>query len=254
MRKNVASALTERSGSTAVLGKRSVALAALAFTALVPMAACGSSDNNAADTTASQDGQTAPTTDVSNEDVIENSGTGEVESFSFDPKPPTGNVWGSQQNPISAAYLQRTAGYLNYQRPDVCQHPDLVSNARPFTREKINATYNDVYVEINGSVNLYVLACSGLGGAIWPGTNGPGGEGISVPCPGWAGDAVDGFGAVYYSYTKGGGWAGNMTESAGGYGSKHDGLWNYRFHNWNNQDVSPRISLLCQFDDVVGGG
>lgn len=169
---------------------------------------------------------------------VDHAGSGEIESVA--------GGWGTRMNPVPANLVEEAIGHegtreLRTASVNLCRSLDPSITAHEFTNHNVRAVYYDVAY---GS-GTATLVCSAPQPAIWKLTTGPGGDGVSVPCPAHKSKAVANTGAAYFGYTDDGTSASSVIQSSGGRGYNNDGLWNYWFHNWNTRDVIPTMWLLC---------
>lgn len=230
----------------------SATVLALALMALT--AGCGSADSANGPGPRSHD-SSIPAATVS---PVDNAGGGEIERSGASPGTPPEGALGSDSNRIRYSQV-KSFDYvsLSIKGENLCAHPDVVKYRKPFNRFGIDAWYYTAYViddrdhdPNDGVEKLWgrpsTLVCSNPTGIIWPATAGPGGNGVSVSCPEFAPRADIETGAVFFNVTGQSGRADHMTQTAGGWGGNRDGLWNFKFHNWNaNVDATPTLWLLC---------
>lgn len=219
---------------------------ALVLAVLTTVASCGKDDSAAkAGTSATTE---APAV------IAEDAGGGEVQSnYNFDYYGPPDGAYGSRSNRIPADKVKSfDVVSLSIKGENLCTHPDIVKYRQSFSRFGINAWYYKAYMGpgVGGEEwMLWTLVCSNPTGTIWPNTAGPGGDGVSVPCPDFAPYQELGTGAVYFNVTGKDARADNMSQTAGGRGKNQDGLWNFKFHNWNSRvDATPTLWTLCTGD------
>ncbi len=164
---------------------------------------------------------------------------------------------GSEDNPVPVEWifgptLQMSAGVLRIHTENLCATPWISARLEEFSYRGttgrsalIWAYHPDMpFVYQGGSYqNLLICAQSTVG--IWPNTQGPGGNGMSLSCPSNSISVTRGTGGAFFSY-KDGSRASNVSQVRGGYGTGTDGLWNYKFHNYNSSgDVFATIWALC---------
>lgn len=228
-----------------------LAAVALAFALLATLSGCGKASSA---TKASPQDNAGTSTTTTAAIIAEDAGGGEIQSVdNYDYYGQPEGAYGSRSNRIPHDKVSAfDAISLSIKGENLCVHPDIVKYRRAFSRFGINAWYNKVYIGpgIGGEDSvLWTLVCSNPTGTIWPNTAGPGGDGVSLPCPEFA-PIVNIFeGAVYFTYTGTTTRADNMSQTAGGHGKNSDGLWNFKFHNWNSRgDVTPTLWAICYSD------
>lgn len=224
------------------LGRHRVHGVVVILVLILFIGACSGSDSaqtSVKSTSATSSEVAAPITD---------SGKGEVQSVNR--QPPQDGKHGSRTLPLDWYYLSafstlNSSIIVRFSNIDICE---LVGRD-PGRRNEYNGVTSYVTLiyyrfEDGGPVKSGVLACSDFPSTqIWPYTAGPGPEGISVACPGWAPNALRSTGQAFRPENS----AVLLTQAAGGYGSANDGLWNFKFFNWSNQDeLAPSIWLICE--------
>lgn len=213
--------------------------------AAVLLASCGSSGS---DTPAASDTSTA--TRQADEASVENAGSSRIESSNRDDL-------GTQDNPVPTDWVYGPAsilsdGVLRIHTENLCATPWIAAHLEGYSNRGTTGSTATIWVThpeiplVRGATTSQArLICMTSAVSIYPSTQGPGGDGMSLSCPPDAFSVIRGTGGVYFSY-KDGSRAGNMTQVRGGYGTNFDGLWNYKFHNWNTSgDVYATMWALC---------
>lgn len=230
--------MNSRESTTHPHSRRSVYRAACA--AVVSLFVLGSAVGCSGQSSGTSDSAAPGTTSAPAVDV-EDAGSGEVQRVGDS----TG--LGTRNNPVTADYVEEEIGhegerFMGAKTVNLCASLDPSVARHAFTRFGVSAAYYDIAYG-NGTATL---VCSAPQGAIWPLTTGPGYDGVSVPCPDHKPRAVANVGVFYFAYTDDGTRASWVFMDAGGKGYNNDGMWNYKFHNWNTRDVTPTLWLLCE--------
>lgn len=209
-------------------------------TALLVLTACGNdtSSDRASD-------ESAPV------GTIDDAGGGQIQSDDT----PAGDQLGSWANPVPESRTKMPGiSAVSFQETNLCNEPSIVEHRRVFSRFGVQGFATDIFFEYwpapgQREETVVTLACSNPTTipSIYPLTNGPGSDGVSVACPESRPHARRDSAAVFFhSAQTPGRSAPNMTQAAGGFGTNIDGLWNFRFHNWNASTyVTPQMWTIC---------
>lgn len=158
---------------------------------------------------------------------------------------------GTAERPLHLPGIGVIAGYVDYS----CHGQASWATQHDFEAHDISARFSYVWAR-NPAAGHHpepmILVCGSHEGKVDGDQTGPGGDGMSLPCP-----TVDGYqtrpagaGVGWHIRVDTGHWTpGELPQVRGGFGRNDDGYWNYRFTNnsFGNRVIHARLFGFCRY-------
>lgn len=205
----------------------------------VTLAGCGEKTTQASSTTSPKEQDPAV--------VIDDRDFSNLASVSTNMELPAEGQPGSGSNPIEYALVNRSvSGQVNIASEDLCANVSMASRGVEYTRNNVSARSALLLVRLpSRRLATMVVACSSAAPEIQPHTSGPGGGGLSVPCPAEFPNVAQWSGGAFFSDAGGRSVGHQVAVVSGGTGSNNDGLWNFEFDNQSASSAKPSLWVVC---------